>query len=212
MSIYRLLVSLPAIGTMLSITNSYAFDGDERSRENFAGAIRYIRAFAFNLILAVALTAISIWPSIEHYIKCKKLTITVLTDFALKPGELVISTLPSLLGFGIGLYALMFAISPKFVSFLESSIVELKKSGKKKYGSSLAINASFAYPLMIQLITLATASFQRIYSAPEVLIATWILFWYSIIVILGMIGVIFELGNHTLIEKWTKADEPSKKE
>lgn len=209
MSIYKALVSLPAFGTMLSIANSYAYNGDQRSKDSFAGFARYIRAFTLELLMAVALTAISVWPLVEKFAKCNKLNTQTLSEFALKPGELIVSTLPSLLGFGIGLYALMFAVSPKFISFLESSITELKKSGKKSDGSSLAINASFAYPLMILLITLAAGSIQRIYPSPKILIATWILFWYSIIVILGMIGVIFELGNHSLIEKWTKPKNPN---
>lgn len=201
MSIYERLISIPVVGTFIYITNTYAFNGDYLSSKRFAGVSNYLKAFGLQILTALAFTAITLKPLSTALFKCRTLSTTGLSEFAQKPGDIILSSIPSLLGFGIGVYALVFALSPKFLGFLDKSINTLKDAGLKKNGSALMLNSNFAYPLTILTITLGLGAFQKAIDSAYLLIISWVFFWYSMLLVLEVIGVIFGLGDHSILEK-----------
>lgn len=206
MSIYTKLISTPVIGTFIYITNAYAYRGDYASSEKFAGFNKYIKAFAIQIIIAMVLTMIVVSPLTKKLWDCGILSTVNLSDFSKKPGDVILSSIPSLLGFGIGVYGLIFALSPKFVKFLEKSIKDSKEKGEIDHGSELMINSNFAYPLVILTLTLGIGVFQKSSDSPILLLICWTFFWYALILILEVVGVIFGLGDHSLLDKSKEVD------
>lgn len=201
MSIYEQLLRIPLIGTAVYIANCYVFGGDREAVSRFAPLSLWLKALFVPVGLSVVLTGIVLWPLVEKLASTHKLTIAGLSKFAQAPGDLVVSVVPNLLGFGIGVYALIFALAGPIVRDLEDSIDELKRAKLKKQGSVLAINSDLAYPLMVLVVVLALGVFQKGNDSIELLIATWVAFWYALVVLLEVIGVLFGLGDHSLLEK-----------
>ncbi|MFO7070941.1 hypothetical protein P3E18_11810, partial [Pseudomonas aeruginosa] len=115
---YKILVKIPMLGVVIKIMNSYAYDGDFDADRQFAGIWAWIKAY-FSGVLVSALLAVLLTPSIPNFYLpyCMGLDYTVATS----PGDLAISILPSLLGFGIGVYALVFALDKSLVKGLQET-------------------------------------------------------------------------------------------
>lgn len=199
---YKLLRLIPIFGTILFIANSYAYQGDVRAEHEFATPSLWLRAIMLPLVLALGLAAVTLWPLTERLLTSRQLCIAGLSDFLSKPGALIIATIPNLLGFGIGVYALIFALAAPFVRQVHEAIERKKTSGSKKNGSVLMINADLAYPLVILLISVVVGVLQQAFvSSPALLIGAWLAMWYSLMVTLEVISVLFRLGEHSLLDK-----------
>lgn len=207
MSIYKLLLRVPLIGTFAYIANCYVFGGDREASARFAPFKAWCRALLFPFSFALALACLVLWPLVKKLVLSHVLTTEGLTTFAKAPGELIISVVPSLLGFGIGVYALIFGLASPIVKELEDSITRLKEAKVRTQGSVLVINSDLAYPLMVLVIVLSLGVFQKGNDSVELLVATWIAFWYALVVTLEVIGVLFGLGDHSLLEKLGDAQD-----
>jgi hypothetical protein len=199
---FLLLRSIPILGPLLRIANSYAFHGDNRADTQFAGVWRWLKAMGPELLVAVLLTAVILWPLPELSLKAGRLVTQPLTDFQSKPGALIASVIPSFLGFGIGVYALVFALSGQFVRAAHLAVETQKASGKRKVGSVLMLNADLAFPLVILLLSLALGFLQQAFPSSFALtVAAWVFAWYSLLAMLSIIVVIFGLAEHSLLDK-----------
>ncbi|QNP59467.1 hypothetical protein [Paenacidovorax monticola] len=126
----------------------------------------------------------------------------VADSFLSKPGSLVLSMFPNILGFGIGVYALVFALSAKFV-------VEVQDTAEKQNAMSgtgkrtvLALNSDMSYPLIVLIFALAIGVVQQIFPANEwLIVGCWWAFWYGLFVTLEVVSTLFRLGEHSLLEK-----------
>jgi len=119
-----------------------------------------------------------------------------------KPGQLITSAYPSLLGFGIGIYALVFVLAPKSMRLFQKQIDEEINSGARKEGHALMLNASMAYPLLVLTLSFIPAVLQQLSPASQILsIFTWIVFWYGIVVLIELIGLLFALGEQDGLDK-----------
>lgn len=201
MSIYKFILSVPILGTIVYIANSYVYGGDAAAVSKFAGPWLWIKALFFPLLIACALSAIVLWPLTVELYEHHRLSSCELTAFAKAPGDLIASLIPNLLGFGIGVYALIFALAGPIVRDLSDSIDKLKKANLKKHGSALVINSDLAYPLTVLVISLVIGVFQKGNDSVELIVFSWIVFWYAIVVTFEVIGVLFGLGDHALLEK-----------
>jgi hypothetical protein len=186
------------LGTILHITNSYVYNGDARSSEEFAPLSKWGRKFAFKFFI-VFLCLAAMFKN-EIWLACT----FNFYDFGLvsvntySPGERIISIFPSLIGFGIGVYALLISISDSIVKELQENI---EKSSINS-GSALMLSSDLAFPLLVLILTLIVGvvqvSFDRV---PFFILLAWFMIWYSFIVIIEMLGVLFGITNNSLLDK-----------
>lgn len=207
MDIYKSILRVPVIKTIVFITNSYAYRGDENASVQFAGISLWVKAFFVPCLLSGLLTAFTLLPMILNFLSTCKFEISSLPEFSSKPGALIVSVLPNLLGFGIGVYALLFSLGATFVKEFDSKIKELKLQGKIKHGSKLMLNSDVAFPITVLILCISISIFQQVFpSVLAILIAAWASFWYSIIMLIEIVGVLFGLVDNSLIDKATESE------
>ncbi|MER0215699.1 MAG: hypothetical protein DU481_05775 [Nitrosomonas sp.] len=194
--LYSQTLKIPVLGEILRIANAYTYDGDLASDIEFAPLGLWIKKHYKNFLIVIVLTVISashIWlcdPSIDN---CKAIPI---------PGNLIVSIFPSVLGFGIGVYALIFGLSNILVKKLQESLDDRKETDKAKIGSVLMLNVDMAYPLLVITLTLGIGVLQQIFINSQVLeLAAWFALWYSMIMVIEILAVLFGLGEHELLNK-----------
>lgn len=191
----KLLGKIPIFGVALIIVNSYVWGGNLRADERFAPTLTWVRVLAPGIAIALALAAWILWPIVPQIWSGKPAQISLLSEFSQKPGQLAISVLPTILGFGIGVYALIFALSE---NLLNGFHIASSKSG----GSALAINSDMAYPLLVMVATIFCSLIQQRFPQGEKwLILNWFLLFYALVLTLSLITSLFRLGEVAIIEK-----------
>lgn len=201
--IYSLIIKIPVLGDILRIANAYVYDGDLASDIQLAPLRFWIRKHYKNFIIVVGLTIIStpnIWfceSMLQH--------LAINTKEPVLPGGLIITIFPSVLGFGIGVYALIFGLSDFLVKKLQGYLDAEKESGKSESGSILMLNVDMAYPLLIITLSLGIGVLQQIFVYSIFLqLVAWFALWYSILMIIEILTVLFGLGEHELLNKLKK--------
>ncbi|WP_158615647.1 hypothetical protein [Comamonas sp. BIGb0124] len=203
----KILIKTPILGTIIYIINNYVYSGDSRASNNFAPLNLWIKTLFLPFTIAIGLTATSLYPLIQDAINGNDLNFSRLSNIQKNPSEIIISIFPSLLGFGIGVYALIFALQASVINGMQQEIEKRSASGSRKYGSVLMINADMAYPLVVLTISLGVGIFQKIFESNSLLYATWFTFWYGMIVVLQVIGVLFSLGDSSILNKLEAPEE-----
>lgn len=201
MTLFTKLRRLPVFGPLLKIANAYAFQGDYRAANEFAGIRCWVRAIGPELFFATALSAATMW---QFLYKCwtAQTILPCVDEFYCKPGALIVAFVPSTLGFGIGVYALIFSLSVHLLQDLKDTVKKQRDSGKREDGSELMLNSDMAFPLVILTFCLFLGIFQQIAPSSISLVAlTWIILWYSLISILDLISVIFGMADNSILDK-----------
>jgi hypothetical protein len=201
MTFFRFLCRLPGIGPILRIANAYAYQGDYRSEDRIASPRLWLKAFGPELVVSLILTLATMFQYICASWVAKEMLVCV-DEFYCKPGGLAVAIIPSTLGFGIGVYALIFTLSAAFVKNAHEKIEEQKSKGSRIVGSELMLNTDLALPLLALVIALVVGVIQQAAPTSISLIAlAWISLWFSILSLLGLISVIFGLADHSLLDK-----------
>lgn len=197
---FRLLTKIPIFGIILTVFNSFAYDGDVKADDKFAGVIAWIKAYFFSFFICFIVAALMMPDLLNSLLPCLHLSYKV----EVIPGELATSILPNLLGFGIGVYALIFALDSKFVQDLQSGFEGYNKENNKS-GSVLLLNTEMALPLIVITATITIGIFQKIFIDFTYLkLACWFLLWLSIYFTLDLIGNLFLMGSAHLSGNLTK--------
>ncbi|SEC47055.1 hypothetical protein SAMN05216205_2414 [Pseudomonas mohnii] len=195
--IYRFLVKIPVIGVVIKIMNAYAYHGDFNADSRFASLWAWIKAYFAGVLVSVVL-AVFLTPSIPNmflpYCIHLDYTITVM------PGDLATGILPNLLGFGIGVYALVFALDRSLVKDLQATF---QGSGKPSIpGSVLLLNAEMALPLIMLIAAIVVGVMQKVFPSGIWLLAgSWFTFWLSIYFILGLVHSLFMMVDVHLSQR-----------
>lgn len=193
---FRLLTKIPVLGVMLKIFNSYAYDGDFKADDQFAGIVAWIKAYFIPFFISFAVAILVMPDLVNSFIPCLNLSYKV----EIAPGELATSILPNLLGFGIGVYALIFALDKNFVQDLQRGFEDHNKKNDKS-GSVLLLNTEMALPLIVITTTVGIGIFQKIFSDCTYLkLACWLSLWLSIYFTLDLINNLFLMGSAHLSE------------
>lgn len=207
--IYKRLINIPIFGNILRIINTYAYHGDCKSDTEFAPLWFWVKSFWASVLVSVLLTVLS-----SNHLHClinEYLYFEVnfpLVSINAVPSDLIFSSFPSLLGFGIGVYALIFGLSNVLVSNIDRAIKQSIQNGKRKNGSVLMLNSDLAYPLLILTIAMAIAAFGKLYQDNLIVIdIVWFAFWFSIIAIIELVTSLFSLGENELLLKVSAPDE-----
>lgn len=228
MSLYSIFQRLPIIKTIVKIANHYAYDADPRAGNEFAPLRLWIRTIGATSLFAALLSAVALsatyefkigsgWSSLllrENFNQLAELLKQLIggisvtpkeletTHPLINPGELVLDVFPDLLGFGIGVYALIFSLSAPMLQLLQTHIEAEISAAKRIAGSALLLNASMGYPLLIITLALLVAVFQKLFPENKVLLVlAWFGFWYGCIVLIELIGVLFGLGENDALDK-----------
>jgi hypothetical protein len=187
---------LPGIGPIIEIASDYVSEGDPE----YFGKIAPFHCWSKSLFPAIGLSlALAILPY-----PCGCLPFSV--EIGVKAYEVALELIPSLLGFGIGAYALIFGFSGSFLRKIQSEHNQranlIQDSVDKVNASVLHINSMFAFPLIWMAITLLVASVHKIFPANQGLdTATWFLTFLSTILIFQLIRSLYYLGRVTVLEK-----------
>lgn len=196
---FKLLRTLPVLGTILLITNSYVYNGDANSSEKFSPLKLWLKKFFSKTLFVSLMTALVYIKEIADYFSLKSLSQFIGEHNTVTPGAIITSSFPSLIGFGIGVYALIFALDKSVIKHFQDAYSNNKK---KKYGSVLILSSDLAYPLIVLIITLGIGIFQVIFLNSSLLcLITWFSMWYSFVMIIEMLGVLFGLTNNSLLDK-----------
>ncbi|WP_062389431.1 hypothetical protein [Pseudomonas abietaniphila] len=195
--IYKLLIKLPIIGVVIKVMNAYAYDGDFEAGNRFAGFLAWLKAYFSAIVMSLAL-AILLTPKILNLLLpyCMRAEYVI----AATPGELSISILPNLLGFGIGVYALVFALDRSLVMDLQATFSQSDKTSTP--GSALLLNAEMALSLIMLIAAIVTGVVQKIFPSDDWLVAgSWFAFCLSIYFILGLVHSLFMMGDAHLSQR-----------
>jgi hypothetical protein len=198
------LTKIPIFGDSLRILNSYTYDGDIDSDFGFAPLHFWIKKHWFNAICVTLLTMISTSPACLNEILTKYVPEVTVTASTPKDGigALIVSIFPNLLGFGIGVYALIFSLSASFVKSLQQQIESQNAADTKSKGHALLLNADMAYPLLVVAISIGIGVIQQIFPDAKWLItASWTALWYSLLMVLEILFVLFSLGESEILNK-----------
>lgn len=166
--VFSVINRLPFLGDLFSIANAYAYRGSYKSHSNFAPlAMWWSRVFKnvfYILLFSLCLVVLSDKPIVE---------------WGWQPSETILSTFPSILGFGIGVYALMFIMPTDFLLFLKGikdrrSKEDDKNKGSKTFGPEI-VPVDMAYPLMVFILVLIVAVIAKIF--PDSMTIKFITLW-----------------------------------
>ncbi|MCT8176721.1 hypothetical protein [Variovorax sp. CY25R-8] len=205
--IYKHLVKIPILGSLLAITNAYVFNGDFASDRKFAPLLMWAKLLPC-IIFSIGLTVLTIFaPCIAIDNKFPQCGLGK-DSFVSSGGALSTAILPTILGFGIGVYALIFSLSKKFVRLFHEKSRMAQKDGRKI--SVLTINADIAYPLISIVFSILIGLIQQRFPTMLWLSAlAWMSLWYSMLMTLEIIGTIYRLGEHSLLDKVDEDDDHS---
>ncbi|REL27352.1 hypothetical protein DXX93_12775 [Thalassotalea euphylliae] len=177
---FKVLLKLPILGKYLKVTNAYAFKGDPRYSKQFAPyqlwSKRVFPAWRNSFILSFVILYIVELTNNKNY----------------DPGEYIVGAVPDLLGFAIGVFALIFVLPSGLKDFI-------KKRGGKKFPIE-EIPADVAYPLMGLVLALAGSFFLELVNDENkvALFFETVLVIYSIEMIIEMVMFIYSLNRMSI--------------
>jgi hypothetical protein len=196
---------IPVIGNIVWIANAYAFRGDARSRNELAPIYLWVKAFFWNFLVsfsAAALTVYDFTVSVIKHFSCGSSVLAALPNTTANPGGTIVSVFPNLLGLGIGIYALLYALDTSVVNLMHQRLEAARRNGQRRHGSVLMINSDMAFPLCALLLIIAFGLIAQIFPGLIWLqVFTWIALWYGILLILELIVLLFALIDNSLLGK-----------
>lgn len=192
--LYKKIVATPILGDIVRILNSYAYNGDYRSDNEFASLSLWIKCYATSIIISMAAALLCMPDLLNNFVPFNlRLTYSVEAN----PGALSISILPNLLGFGIGVYALVFGLRSRFLQLLHD---HYNKQLADKPGSALLLNSNFAVPLLSLTLATTIGICQTLFPQNKTLEFTcWWALWISLIFIFETIATLFSLGEAHIV-------------
>lgn len=198
MMVFKLLSHAPLLGDVLRILNTYAYKGDPQADEAFASPLLWFKAFWLSGSLALV-GAVFCMPDMTNrwlpFGYCLNYKVVV------EPGVTATSLLPNLLGFGIGVYALIFGLHRLLLRQLQDSYTPKPGEKKTQTGSALILNAEMAVPLLILALTIVLGLVQQVWPSIESLkAATWFALWLSLIFTIELICTLFGLGENSILK------------
>lgn len=197
MGIFEVIKKIPLVGIVATIANAYVYGGDAKGLKRFAPLRLWFKAFWAELLVTWGLTVLSTGCCLRSY-----LPVTPSCDVVKGSGDLIITVFPSLIGFGIGVYALIFALSKSVIAELQKTIEERRQKDPNLTGSVLAINAEFAYPLLVLALATCIGVLAKLYpDSAKLIFLSWAAFWYGSIMVIELIHSLFLLGEAELLDR-----------
>jgi uncharacterized membrane protein len=204
--IFRLLAQIPLLGDVLRIFNAYAYRGDTNAEKRFASLWLWLSAFWLQVGLSLVATLFCMPQLTNRYVP-ENFRLCYAVDTA--PGLLATSILPNLLGFGIGIYALIFGLHKVLLRELQENYKDVPGT-KPRPGSALILNAEMAVPLLVLALTIVVGVIQQVNTKSETLqFATWLSLWLSFVFTVELIVTLFGLGDNAILKTLKDSDSNS---
>ncbi|WP_426763299.1 hypothetical protein ACP6EW_09285 [Hafnia paralvei] len=141
----KFLRGIPIVGQLYRITNSYVFEGAPEGHSQIAPFAMWKERLFKNVLVSLIIAVIIIFC-----IGCD------FSKWAVIPPSIILSVFPSILGFGIGAYALLF-IMPN--DFLKDLICRAKNRG---FGPEMII-VDMSYPLVVFIEVIAIGGISSLF-------------------------------------------------
>jgi hypothetical protein len=187
------LLKLPGVGSFIEISSDYASEGSTDFFEKIAPLKYWFRTLGWPILLAALLAGI------PYPCGCMPYAFKI----AVAPHDIALSLIPSLLGFGIGAYALVFGLSGDLLKKIQDGHNKKELATKAPAGSVLSINSAFAFPLVTMALTTIVASLQKIFPGIQTLSSiTWFLTFLCLTLTYQLIVALYRLGRVIILEKF----------
>lgn len=179
-----LLIRVPVVKDIVLIVNAYAWRGDTSFVERMAPLSNWFSRFGFRLSISAVVTFMLYGQSLESFVSGYVPWFSSVADVFFRPTEhreigyeLTISIFPNLLGFGLGVYALIFS---------------LPGANNDQRPKRNLLNADMGYPLLIMVLAIVVSVFAKIFDGRCSLAETsFFIFFYCLLLVLELISLIF---------------------
>ncbi|MGR5297546.1 hypothetical protein ACPV5U_18510 [Vibrio mediterranei] len=172
---YKLLSNIPVFGSVFTIANAYAHKGDQFGTIEIATIgqwwRRVLRKAWYTLVFVSALVLVA--PE-------------KICESSWVPADTILGAFPSILGFGIGVYALMFIMPSDFLTFLKE-----RKDRGAKIGPEI-VPVDMGYPLIAYVLVMFIAAANKFFpdSYHFKLVSIWALF-YGLVMTVELVSFLF---------------------
>lgn len=173
-TIHKAIRCLPVVGSLYRVANAYAFEGKAGSHSSTAPIKQWWHR-VFKLATSIAIFVVLITSLIDEPIN----------KWAFNPSSTILSIFPSILGFGIGVYALLFVMPKDFFQDLAN------KENERKFGPEI-VPVDMGYPLVIFITVMFIAVISEVFPTSTILkyISLFSLF-YGLAMVVELITFLF---------------------
>jgi len=183
-SLFQKLKQIPILGVILLISNGYAASGEISHFQALSSWSNWYQRIVKNLVIFFILGAAFSYFSYSE--------ITSATGF--KPEEAILDIFPDILGFGIGVFALLFTLPTVFLARLRRKNSK-SKNNNSKFGAHM-LPVDMAYPLMIYcFIMLIAAMFRMVPDSPFTIWISCSLLLYGFYMCFELLSSIFNTAS-----------------
>ncbi|MCW3698098.1 MULTISPECIES: hypothetical protein [Burkholderiaceae] len=197
---YALLIRVPILGDVVLIVNGYAYEGKHDALVRFAPPLYWLRRIVPKLALSGLFALWITCKLTSHFSALPKSA----TDFT----GMLLSIFPNLLGFGIGVYALIFALPESFFKSLRgerettTQAVEQPRSPQENPDTPPnMINADMAYPLIVIALSITFGAFIQFFMTMwSFYVSIWLLS-YCFVLMLELISLIYVSAYKSISDK-----------
>ncbi len=173
-NIFFVIRKIPIFGSAFRIANSYAYEGKYISTKMLAPLRMWFSRILCKVIICLLFSIVIVWCS------------PPITNWNWSPASTLLSSFPSILGFGIGAYALLFVMPNSLMRFLDKR----KQESSESIGSEM-LQVDMAYPLLVFIIVMFIGLCGRAINTP---IWEFICFWalvYGLAITLELASFLF---------------------
>lgn len=183
---------IPIFNIAYKISNAYAFKGNAQNLISTAPLKMWRRRIGINLLFSI----------VTGIILSAIMVVTESPENTFDPEDAILGIFPDILGFGIGVFALLFAIPNQFLTALEEGIKDTQQAKQNDDEISTGaqmLPADMAYPLLVYCLIMLFAVFFR--ALPDIHITTYlstIFLIYGFVVTLELLSSIYSTATFML--------------
>lgn len=174
---YKKIRAIPIVGDVFRIANAYVYEGKVDNHVSIAPLSLWRdkigKKLLYTLILTVILSIIC-W---------------LFLDVNWTAADAIISVFPSLLGFGIGVFALLFILPNRLYQLLDKE----KENGNIKFGHEI-LAVDMGYPLLVFAVILSWAGVNKFIDISVFNFFSKWLFFYGMSMVLELISFLFNIS------------------
>nr|WP_075519056.1 hypothetical protein [Moritella viscosa]SHO17743.1 Phage protein [Moritella viscosa] len=195
----KVIKKIPIINVAYRITNAYVYKGDLIHLKKTAPIAEWVNRIGKNLFFSIVV-------GIILYL----ISSTNSTDTNFDPENAILSIFPDILGFGIGVFALLFALPNEFLLSLRKSVKNSK--GENKITGPQMLPADMAFPLLVySIIMLFSVFFMALPNEPITTCLSTIFLVYGFVVTLELLSSIFMTASYMLVIRNSSIDDNESK-
>ncbi|EMH4146635.1 TPA: hypothetical protein ACHV9H_001283 [Providencia stuartii] len=174
---YKKIRAIPIVGDVFRIANAYVYEGKVDNHISIAPLSLWRDKIGKKLLYTLILTVIL------------SIVCWLFLDVNWAAADAIISVFPSLLGFGIGVFALLFILPNRLYQLLDKE----KENGNINFGHEI-LAVDMGYPLLVFAVILTWAGVNKFIDiAVFNFVSKW-LFFYGMSMVLELISFLFNIS------------------